>query len=94
MMDRKSPYRHPVKSHIRDGKRIERYIRGSGDKPRVSSKRGNVGHGAGYSVVWLYPDGTREGGRVRSGSPVEAAGAAVGLLSRGVPVKLTIRRGN
>lgn len=42
---RKSPYKHPVKSHIRSGRKVHNYIRGRGEKPtkladpRISFKK-------------------------------------------------------
>ena len=38
MSRRRSPVRHPVKSHTRNGKRIDSFSRGSGQKPRRSSR--------------------------------------------------------
>jgi len=34
-MKRKTPYRHSVKQHIREGRVVHRYERGKGKKPRV-----------------------------------------------------------
>ena len=34
-MTRRSPYRHPVRSYLREGTRVDRYMRGDGDKPKT-----------------------------------------------------------
>ena len=42
MSPRKSPYEHPVSSHIRAGKRVQNYRRGKGDAPLRSPRRSRV----------------------------------------------------
>ena len=37
-MTRRSPYRHPVSSYIRQGTRVDRYMRGEGKKPREAKR--------------------------------------------------------
>ena len=37
-MTRKSPYRHPVSSYLREGTRVDKYMRGKGKKPRVERR--------------------------------------------------------
>ena len=90
---RKTPVKHPVKGHYRDGKFIERYTRGKGEKAKAASRRESRMRGAGYSVAWLYPGGEKEAYKVSLGNPVEAAREATGLVSLGeLPYKLVIRR--
>jgi len=33
---RKSPYRHPVRSYVREGTRVDKYMRGEGRVPRAA----------------------------------------------------------
>ena len=37
-MTRKSPYRHPVRAYNREGRRVDRYMRGEGKKPREAKR--------------------------------------------------------
>ena len=63
-MKRKSPYEHPVRNHVRQGRPVRRYLRGEGDKPRSTRRKRVVGASAGkvseYYVTIFYVDGTSE----------------------------------
>jgi len=79
-MRRKSPIKHDVSDHYRDGKWVEHYERGHGDRPEferrhtptVSPRGSSV-----YNVVFTFPDGSTEsynGGGSATGALKEAIG--------------------
>jgi len=77
MSSRKSPIRHPVSGHYRDGKWVENYERGKGEKPRSPPKVGNPHSGGnpGFNVSFFFPDGVETypvGGRTLTGALREA----------------------
>ena len=57
MSPRKSPYKHPVNSHVRSGKPVTNYVRGKGDqviKPRSSRVVGDNPSSSPYDVTVNY----------------------------------------
>jgi len=92
-MDRKPPYKHPVTGHYREGKYIDNYTRGHGNRPheqraaRVSVRGGSV-----YNVVFLFPDGSTEsynGGGTATGALKEALGKIQRAM---IPKQATLTR--
>ncbi len=71
-MARKSPYRHPVRSYIREGNRVDKYMRGEGKAPRVAP----IGAGSIGGARWRV---SRGGERVNV-----SAGNIDSALARGV----------
>jgi hypothetical protein len=58
---RKSPKRHRVKSHVRDGHRVHSYMRGRGGKPgQIKKKIKKVKGLRLYTVELTYEDGKKE----------------------------------
>ena len=76
-MDRKSPYRHPVRSYRKeDGTRVDKYMRGEGRKP--AEPRAVIGSKSVAGARWRV---------TRGGSTVTVPGSdIVAGLSRGVDV--------
>lgn len=92
-MKRKSPIEHTVSSYTRrDGKRIDKYRRGSGDAPRQSKPSiRSTKAGSGYYVT-LTGSGKSESYK-GYGSPVSSLRQAVGKLQQPiVPTMATLRR--
>lgn len=94
MSSRKSPYLHPVTGHYRDGKWIEDYKRGHGDKPKapsrvVKSRRGRGGK-PGFNVS--FPE-IGENYNVGGGTLTGAIREAITRIQRPVvPTHARIRR--
>ena len=94
MSHRKSPYRHPVTGHYRDGKWVENYKRGEGEKPKIPSRivKPRGGGKPGFNVSFFFPDGRETydvGGRTLTGALREA----IPLIQRPlVPTHAQIRR--
>ena len=65
-MPRKPPYRHPVRSHNRNGVRVKRYKRGKGRKSRKSSPI--RGRASGFSLTIDYPGEASEIVNVSAGT--------------------------
>ena len=72
-MPRKSPYRHPVRAYTREGKRVDRYMRGEGKAPKDP-----IGSTSLASMRWRV---TREGHSV-----TVTGGDIVSGLKRGVDI--------
>ena len=57
-MRRKSPYRHEVSNHVRQGRPVQRYARGKGDKPPHNPRRRRVVGGTSplslYGITVIY----------------------------------------
>ena len=53
-MKRKSPIRHKVSSHTRDGKKVKSYKRGSGTKPTKKLSKPTIKKPKGYTVKLRY----------------------------------------
>ena len=70
---RKSPYKHPVKQHIRQGVVVHHYERGKGKAPRQTLGESSIG------PRWRV---TREGYRVtvRGGDIVQGLSNGINLL--------------
>ena len=62
MTRRKSPYRHPVKSHVRSGNTVTNYVRGKGKKAGNPSPSRAGGGGVKYRVQIFYPSGSESYG--------------------------------
>jgi len=93
-MTRLSPVKHDVGSYTRtDGKRVEKYKRGSRDKPKVKPrpmKRSNKG--TDYNVAFMFPSGGSENYNT-SGTATGALKAAVSRIQRPeLPKSATLRR--
>lgn len=93
-MTRKTPYKHPVKSHTRGGVPVKHYERGKGTpekKQRNTSMR--IGKGSEYNVVFIFGDSGRESYNVKSGTATGALSDAVARIQRGsVPYHARVRR--
>lgn len=89
-MDRKSPYTHPVKEHVRAGVRVKKYTRGSGKKPRK-----NTGHrhtSGKWSIAFTLSDGSTET-YIHSGGDTAALKAGLmSIQSPSFPKKAVMRR--
>ena len=93
MSPRKSPYKHPVTDYTRkDGKRVERYIRGQGKKPSQTPKgKPRTNSNQNYRVTLilsrnseLYP--------VSGGSFSEASKEGLKhLIAAEVPLKIRVK---
>jgi len=94
MSHRKSPYRHPVTGHYRDGKHIDPYERGKGEKPKIPHKVGQPRGGGkpSFNVSFYFPDG-RETYNVGGGTLTGALREAIPRIQRPmVPTHAQIRR--
>lgn len=69
-MKRKSPMRHRVKGHVRDGMRVHSYIRGSGSSSRRSALHGTELRR--YNVEFTYPEGKKESVKVIASNTPDA----------------------
>jgi hypothetical protein len=87
-MPRRSPYRHPVKSHLREGRRVHKYVRGEGSAPRrvIGSHAG----GGGYSVT-VEGGGRSESFTVQAGGLPEAMSTGLGRATL-TPQVVRLRR--
>jgi len=71
-IQRKSPYRHAVSSHYREGKYIDRYERGKGNKPNNPGRSINkLSPKNGFNVTLYYLEG-QETHPVKAGNYTEA----------------------
>ena len=90
-MNRKPPYKHPVTGHYREGKWIDKYTRGQGNKPR-NPARNRYTPGTGYNITFIFPDGSTETYNA-TGSATSALKEAVGDIQRPmIPVRAILRR--
>ena len=86
---RRSPYRHDVKQHLREGHVVHHYKRGEGSAPRqvIGARSGG---GGGYSVTVIGGSGQE--------THVVQAGSYPGALTAGVnqssisPLAIRLRR--
>lgn len=76
-MTRKSPYRHPVSGHYREGKFVDHYMRGEGKKPsgKLPQNRVKPVPKKKYKVTVYYPGADREAQEVDAGNLTEAVAA-------------------
>lgn len=90
---RKTPYRHKVRSHLRDGVGVSSYVRGDGEKPSQPKAPKTPGKGkAKYNVSFFF-DGSRETYNVASGSLTAAIKEAIPRIQRPqIPQRAQIRR--
>ena len=87
-MTRKSPYRHKVHTHIRDGYRVTEYHRGQGKPPMILSKvliRNKV-KGSKYYVTI---DGSRH--EVQAGSIIDALDSGLSFSTKS-PSSVIVRK--
>ena len=107
-MTRKSPFKHPVKQHLRRGKVVHHYERGEGKAPRLVIGSQSAGRGGSYRVNVNYLDAedfTPEGRSypashgaktlhltVRAGSYLQALDQGIARVGGGTPVSVTMRR--
>ena len=92
-MKRKTPYRHPVKSHVRSGNRVTNYERGKGNKPKGASKSSLGRGGVNYSVQVFYPSGS-ESYSVGGATYVGALKSGLSHLDAdGTPYRVHLKRG-
>jgi len=90
-MRRKSPYRHPVRSHTRSGVKVGKYERGKGPKPKPPSRTHPSMQG-GFTVS-LYFDHESESHSVRAKTYVMALNAGLGMIQTSeIPDRIRIRR--
>jgi len=89
---RRSPYRHPVKSHTRAGVKVRKYERGKGVKPtrRTTVRRGKGDPGC---TVKLYFDVGNESHSVPATNFAVAAKQGIqSLQTPQIPRRMRIRR--
>ena len=91
---RKTAYKHDVGSYTRnDGKRVEKYKRGKGSKPKQSKARSRNSKQSGYGYkVTLILSKASESYPVSGGSFSEASKAGLNHLVAGeVPRKVRVK---
>lgn len=89
-MTRKTAYRHPVKSHTRNGVKVRRYERGKGTAPAQTRVKPAPRRLSGYSVTVYYGD-TQEPYTVPGRTLTDAARNVLGVVSD-VPRRMVLRR--
>lgn len=87
-MTRKSPIKHDVKQHLREGHVVHHYERGKGKAPRQVI--GSTSRGGGYSVT-LIGSGFQETVSVAAGNYPDAVSAGL-QRSTVAPVAIKLRR--
>ncbi len=87
-MARKSPYRHPVRSYVREGVRVDKYIRGEGKAPRAEAKP--IGSSVAGGARWRVSRGG-ESVTVKAASIVDALRRGVDTL-RATENTVTVNR--
>jgi len=100
---RKSPYRHSVRRHEREGKIVHKYVRGEGDKPEIEKPRSqmfiseNVGispqvpvSSDNYDIKIKYGDRIQMG-TVTAGDYMDAISGATGIATA-PPMSIVIRK--
>lgn len=90
---RKSPFKHNVSGHYREGKYIDNYDRGKGKRPNNPIKP-SLGRGlpdAGFSVTMYYPSGRRTL-PVKAGTFTEALMRGFDQADGGDPSHVRVRR--
>jgi len=92
-MTRKTPYKHPVKTHIRSGAKVRNYERGKGRKSKDSSLKRLGGGGVNYRVQVFYPSGS-ESHNVGGVTYVGALKSGLTYLqAEGAPYRVHLKRG-
>ena len=92
-MTRKTPYKHPVKTHVRSGVKVKNYERGKGNKPKDSSSNILGGRGVNYRVQVFYPSGS-EAHKVGGSTYVGALKSGLNhLQADGTPYRVHLKRG-
>lgn len=95
-MNRKSPYHHPVSGHYRQGKWVEKYERGEGNKPRdnaliIKSLKGKKG--LNVNVSYYFASGPRETYNVAAQNPTDAITESIPRIQQPmIPIRAQIRR--
>ena len=102
MHTRHVPYAHKVRSHIRSGVKVRKYIRGEGDKPedyvvprsKTAQRQGaNLGMGPLYNVTIKYEESKPEVFAVRTNDPQSAlSNSIVNSRSPYVPREIVLKR--
>lgn len=89
-MKRKSPYRHPVRSHTRSGIHVGKYERGKGSKPKP--RRRDPSTGKKFTVIAHFGRG-RESLPVRANTYSTALREGLGMIQTPeIPDRIMIRR--
>jgi len=92
-MTRKSPYKHPVKSHVRSGMKVKKYERGQGNRPNNSTSREVGRGGVNYGVQVFYPGGS-ESYSVEGATYVGALKSGlVRMKAEAAPYRVHLKRG-
>lgn len=107
-MTRKSPVRHPVRTHIRNGVHVHRYERGSGKAPRAVIGTASTHRGGVYrvNVNYLEPEAFTPEGKmypashgaktlhltIHAGSYLEAMDQGLNKVGDGAPISVLMRR--
>lgn len=96
---RKSPYRHDVSNHVRQGRPVQKYERGRGGKPALNPRRRRVVGGVSplshYDVTIVYVGTEEERLDVDAKDYVSALDSGMGSRE-GIqsPRKIRLRRGS
>jgi hypothetical protein len=91
---RRSPIRHPVKSHERGGVQVSRYERGKGTRPAQRATVNRSPSSKGYKVTFQYGD-SRESHDVDGPTFTQAVIQGTALMTEGgYPTKVIVRRLN
>jgi len=92
-MTRKTPYKHPVKTHVRGGSKVRNYKRGKGRKPKVLGSIRQGRGGVKYRVQVFHSQGA-EAYNVDGTTYVGALKAGLRhLQDRGAPYRVHLKRG-
>lgn len=92
-MTRKTPYKHPVKNHVRSGAKVRNYERGKGKKPKVFSIKRQGRGGVNYGVQIFHAGGS-ERYNVAAGTYVGALKTGLNYLQdEGAPYRVHLTRG-
>lgn len=91
MTPRKSPYKHPVRGHTRDGHKVTSYVRGEGDPPTANPGKNNPQRGNGFIVSFSFPDAPKEVVSVNARTFTDAVRAATGRFRTPlIPVRVRV----
>jgi len=89
---RKSPYRHPVKSHTRSGIKVSHYERGKGSKPKQPLRIRKPLNGGDFTVIVFF-DGERESHPVKAKTYTDALNSGLNRIQTPeIPQRIRIRR--
>jgi len=89
---RRSPYRHPVRSHIRSGVEVKKYERGKGSKPKRTQRTRIPARGGDFTVIVFF-DGERESHPVKAKTYTDALNSGLNRIQTPeIPQRIRIRR--